>query len=69
VISEWKGVRHRSLFTDHHSQLASGLTQRQLTPTHLSSVLDLNHILLFIACIWPLLLLAQTWTRGALNRG
>jgi rhomboid protease GluP len=32
-------------------------------------VLDLNHILLFIACISPLLLLAQTWRRGGLNRG
>jgi len=32
-------------------------------------VLDLNHILLFVACISPLLLLAQTWKRGGLNRG
>jgi rhomboid protease GluP len=32
-------------------------------------VLDLNHILLFLACISPLLLLAQTWKRGGLNRG
>jgi rhomboid protease GluP len=32
-------------------------------------VLDLNHILLFIACISPLLLLAQIWRRGGLNRG
>lgn len=32
-------------------------------------MLDLNHILLFIACISPLLLLVQTWRRGGLNRG
>jgi rhomboid protease GluP len=32
-------------------------------------VLDLNHILLFIACASPLVLLAQTWRRGGLNRG
>jgi rhomboid protease GluP len=32
-------------------------------------VLDLNHILLFIACISPLMLLAQTWRRGGLDRG
>jgi rhomboid protease GluP len=32
-------------------------------------VLDLNHILLFIACVSPLVLLAQTWKRGGLNRG
>jgi rhomboid protease GluP len=32
-------------------------------------VIDLNHILLFIACVSPLALLAQTWRRGRLNRG
>ena len=32
-------------------------------------MLDLNHILLFLACVSPLLLLAQTWRRGGLNRG
>jgi rhomboid protease GluP len=32
-------------------------------------VIDLNHILLFIACVSPLVLLAQTWRRGGLNRG
>lgn len=32
-------------------------------------MLDLNHILLFIACVSPLVLLAQTWRRGGLNRG
>jgi rhomboid protease GluP len=32
-------------------------------------VIDLNHILLFIACISPLILLAQTWRRGGLDRG
>src|ERR1700674_5300857 len=32
-------------------------------------MIDLNQILLFIACISPLLLLAQTWRRGGLNRG
>jgi rhomboid protease GluP len=31
-------------------------------------VLDLNHILLFVACISPLVLLAQTWRRGGLYR-
>jgi rhomboid protease GluP len=31
-------------------------------------VLDLNHILLFIACVSPLVLLAQAWRRGGLNR-
>jgi rhomboid protease GluP len=32
-------------------------------------VLDLNHLLLFVACASPLVLLAQTWRRGGLNRG
>jgi len=32
-------------------------------------VIDLNHILLFIACVSPLILLAQTWRRRGLNRG
>ena len=32
-------------------------------------MLDLNHILLFIACVSPLVLLGQTWRRGGLNRG
>jgi rhomboid protease GluP len=31
-------------------------------------VFDLNHILLFIACVSPLVLLAQAWRRGGLNR-
>jgi rhomboid protease GluP len=33
------------------------------------AVIDLNHIFLFIACVSPLVLLAQTWKRGGLNRG
>ena len=32
-------------------------------------MLDLNHILLFIACVSPLFLLAQAWRGGGLNRG
>lgn len=32
-------------------------------------MLDLNHILLFLACVSPLVLLAQSWRRGGLNRG
>jgi rhomboid protease GluP len=32
-------------------------------------VLDLNHLLLFIACVSSLMLLAQTWRRGGLFRG
>ena len=32
-------------------------------------MIDLNHILLFIACLSPLMLLAQTWRRGGLDRG
>lgn len=32
-------------------------------------MIDLNHILLFIACVSPLVLLAQTWRRGGLDRG
>jgi rhomboid protease GluP len=32
-------------------------------------VLDLNHILLFLACVSPLVLLGQTWRRGGLDRG
>jgi rhomboid protease GluP len=32
-------------------------------------VLDLNHILLFVACVSPLFLLGQTWRRGGMNRG
>lgn len=32
-------------------------------------MIDLNHILLFIACVSPLVLLAQAWRRGGLNRG
>jgi rhomboid protease GluP len=31
-------------------------------------MLDLNHILLFVACISPLVLLAQTWRSGGLYR-
>lgn len=31
-------------------------------------MLDLNHILLFVACISPLVLLAQTWRHGGLYR-
>ncbi len=31
-------------------------------------MLDLNHILLFVACISPLVLLAQTWRHGRLYR-
>jgi rhomboid protease GluP len=34
-----------------------------------NEMLDLNHILLFIACVSPLVLLSQTWRRGGLNRG
>src|ERR1044072_2682842 len=32
-------------------------------------MLDLNHILLFIACVAPLILLAQNWRKGGLTRG
>src|SRR5215813_2647326 len=33
-------------------------------------MLDLNHIFLFIACVAPLILLAQSWKRGGgLDRG
>jgi len=32
-------------------------------------MIDLNHIFLFIACAWSLILLAQTWRRGGLDRG
>ncbi|PZR74591.1 MAG: hypothetical protein DLM73_07340 [Chthoniobacterales bacterium] len=32
-------------------------------------MIDLNHILLFIACISPLVLLGQTWRRGGLHQG
>jgi rhomboid protease GluP len=32
-------------------------------------MIDFNHILLFIACASPLILLARTWRRGGLNRG
>lgn len=32
-------------------------------------MLDLNHILLFLACVSPLVLLGQTWRRGGLTRG
>ena len=32
-------------------------------------MIDLNHILFFIACASPLVLLAQTWRRGRMNRG
>jgi rhomboid protease GluP len=32
-------------------------------------MLDLNHILLFIACVSPLVLLAQSWRRGGSDRG
>ncbi len=32
-------------------------------------MLDLNWILLFIACVSPLVLLVRTWKRAALNRG
>ena len=32
-------------------------------------MLDLNHILLFLACVSPLVLLGQTWRCGGLDRG
>lgn len=32
-------------------------------------MLNLNHIFLFIACVSPLIVLAQTWRRGGSNRG
>ncbi len=32
-------------------------------------MIDLNHILLFIACLSPMVVLARTWKRAALNRG
>jgi rhomboid protease GluP len=32
-------------------------------------MIDLNHIFLFIACVSPLIVLAQTWRQGGLNRG
>src|SRR5687768_14284162 len=46
-------VGAHSRFTDHSSRLL---------------MLDLNHILLFVACISPLVLLAQTWRQGGLYR-
>ena len=49
-----------SPFTDHDSHPASSSTKRAL--------IDLNHILLFIACISPLVMLAQTLRRGGLYR-
>ena len=45
--------------TDHYSNSAS---------SNSTSVIDLNHILLFIACISPLVMLAQTLRRGGLYR-
>src|SRR5436190_10475833 len=35
---------------------------------HSSSSVDLNHILLFVACVSPLVMLAQTWRQGGLDR-
>ncbi len=32
-------------------------------------MIDLNHILLFVACVSPLVLLSQSWRHGGLNRG
>src|SRR6266404_3938529 len=57
-----------SRFTDHYSQPASGGPSIQRSaPFHLT-VIDLNHILLFIACISPLVMLGQTLRRGGLFR-
>jgi len=57
-----------SRFTDHYTQPASGLTaNHRSAPLHLT-VIDLNHILLFIACISPLVMLGQTLRRSGLFR-
>jgi rhomboid protease GluP len=58
-----------SRFTYHHSQPASDLTLSSRNGHSSSSVFDLNHILLFIACVSPLFLLSQTWRQGGMNRG
>src|ERR1700704_2078049 len=57
-----------SRFTDHYSRPASGLTFKHRSASLQSHVLDLNHILLFIACISPLVMLAQTLRRGGVFR-
>lgn len=57
MIGEWSGY---SRFTAHHSHSASNSTNHTL--------IDLNYILLFIACISPLVMLAQTLRRGGLFR-
>src|SRR6266404_5558001 len=57
-----------SRFTDHYSQPASGGPSIQRPASFPSTVIDLNHILLFIACISPLVMLGQTLRRGGLFR-
>ena len=67
-------------FTDHYSQPAAGFGLIYFPRPLVFTVLDLNHILLFVAAVSPLVLLAQTrygtspsdwrtWNRGGLNRG
>jgi rhomboid protease GluP len=67
VISEWNWPNHDSPITIHGCVTFHATLNRNalLIP----AVLDLNHILLFIACVSPLVLLAQSWRRGGLNRG
>jgi rhomboid protease GluP len=55
--------------TYHHSHSAFTASAAIVRRRHFHPVLDLNHILLFVACISPLVLLAQTWRRGGLYRG
>src|SRR3954452_6095760 len=40
----------------------------RISSFHFPTVIDLNHILLFIACVSPLVMLAQTLRRGGLFR-
>src|SRR2546423_14094280 len=60
-----------SLFTIHSSPFTLRCkVNRQVDCSSATSnpVIDLNHILLFIACISPLVMLAQTLRRGGLYR-
>jgi rhomboid protease GluP len=57
-----------SRFTDHIHGCVTFHARIDRNARSIPAVLDLNHILLFIACISPLVLLAQSWRRGGLNR-
>src|SRR5256714_10083514 len=52
----------------HEPPPLSTRTSFSVTALHHQIVIDLNHILLFIACISPLAMLAQTLRRGGLYR-